>query len=505
MYRSWTPSTVVVAPNGAERRTRSQLHGILPETLRAWWRYLLFVASAHPPNGAGFVELVLGGVARLRPNERVVVAGSVCSLIEEHFRDNDSATLGRDRLVLLGEVSPFTLDCLIENATGMLLPITYGGGSNLKTAEALLAGRPIVATAKAFRGCEAFTDTPGVIIAETEEAFSAAMRRVLSGDVPSPPKDERLGSIVWDQTLQPIVNLVREVAAGYHSPNCVQLLSGTNHHARLVTGEGSSKLPTNLPRRGDVRDTSNDDLLALVDPWSGQVPRGYIPTFTGAMVAVPFWAHWLSTVRIAEVLEAPQRFKSTRRPTFGDGEYYFEQANIIRSVVDAKKRYVMVELGGGNGPRAVDAALILRKLKPEIRPFLVVVEAIPTYVHWCRHHFAVNGLNADEHWLLNGIVSAEPIPALFFLQPRGFGNQMADKSVIDMLSSVLRDRASAIDVLDRLGQGGVSIKDGAVTSEPPRRPMELGDPDTWATKSVRKSGYADKHWWYRICKRISTS
>ena len=309
MYRSWTPSTVVVAPNGAERRTRSQLHGILPEALRAWWRYLLFVASAHPPNGAGFVELVLGGVARLRPSERVVVAGSVCSLIGERFRDNDPSTLGRDRLLLLGEVSPFTLDCLIENATGMLLPITYGGGSNLKTAEALLAGRPIVATAKAFRGCEAFTDTPGVIIAETEEAFSAAMRRVLSGDVPSPPKDERLGSIVWDQTLQPIVNLVREVAAACHSPNCVQLLSGTNHHARVATGEGSSKLPTNLPRRGDVRDTSNDDLLALVEPWSGQVRRGYIPTFTGAMVAVPFWAHWLSTVRIAEVLEAPQRFE----------------------------------------------------------------------------------------------------------------------------------------------------------------------------------------------------
>ena len=47
----------------------------------------------------------------------------------------------------------------------MLLPITYGGGSNLKTAEALLTGHPIIATAKAFRGCEVFTDMPGMIIA----------------------------------------------------------------------------------------------------------------------------------------------------------------------------------------------------------------------------------------------------------------------------------------------------------------------------------------------------
>ena len=222
MYRSWTPSTVVVAPNGAERRRRDHLRDVLPETLKPWWRYLLFVASAHPPNGAGFVELVIGGLAWLRFDERIVVAGSVCSLIEEHFRDNDPATFGRNRLVLLGEVSSLTLDCLIENASGMLLPITYGGGSNLKTAEALLAGRPVVATAKAFRGCEAFKDTPGVIIAETEEAFFAAMRRVLSREVPSPPKDERLRSIVWDQTMRPIVNLVREVAPGYYSPNCVQ-------------------------------------------------------------------------------------------------------------------------------------------------------------------------------------------------------------------------------------------------------------------------------------------
>ena len=178
------------------------------------------------------------------------------------------------------------------------------------------------------------------------------------------------------------------------------------------------------------------------------------------MVAVHFWAHWLSTDRIAEVLEEGPRFESTRRPTFGDGEYYFEQANIIRSVRDAKERYVMVELGGGNGPRAVDTALILGKLRPQIRPYLVVVEALPTYTQWCRHHFTANGLNPDDHWILNGIVSAEPVPELFFLQPRGFGNQMADASVIDVLSSLARDRDSAIDIFGRLSRGGVAIKDG---------------------------------------------
>ena len=387
VYRNWASGPVVVAPNGAEQRARAHLRDVLPDALRYGGRYLLFVASAHPPNGAGFAELVIGGLTSMRPDERIVVAGSVCDIIAEHPRIKDAAAMAGDRLVLLGQVSSFILDCLLENAAGMLLPITYGGGSNLKTAEALLAGHPIIATAKAFRGCEVFTDMPGVTIAESEEAFSAAMRRVLSGEVPSLPMDERLGSIVWDQTLQPIVDLVAEVAARHAPPRIVHALSSVEVEPQL-----SSNPSNDLQGQGDGSKLSNDELLTLVPPWSGDVPRGYVPTFTGAMVAVHFWAHWLSADRIAEVLEEGPRFESTRRPTFGDGEYYFEQANIIRSVRDAKERYVMVELGGGNGPRAVDAALILGKLRPQIRPYLVVVEALPTYTQWCRHHFAANGL-----------------------------------------------------------------------------------------------------------------
>ena len=57
---------LVVAPNGAERRERAHLRDVLPDTFKYWWRYLLFVASAHPPNVAGFAELVLGGLAGAR-------------------------------------------------------------------------------------------------------------------------------------------------------------------------------------------------------------------------------------------------------------------------------------------------------------------------------------------------------------------------------------------------------------------------------------------------------
>ena len=85
VYRDWTSGAVVVAANGAERRARAHLRGVLPDALKHWWRYLLFVASAHPPNGAGFAELVIGGLVG-GPNERIVVVGGVCNMIAELLR-----------------------------------------------------------------------------------------------------------------------------------------------------------------------------------------------------------------------------------------------------------------------------------------------------------------------------------------------------------------------------------------------------------------------------------
>jgi hypothetical protein len=480
VYREWTTCPVVVAPNGGKRRPRARLRGIVPDPVKPWWRYLLFVASAHPPNAAGFIELAMKALAHIGSEHRIVVAGTVCSMIAEHLRKAAGSIAGSDRLVLLGEVSSTSLDCLIENAAGMLLPITYGAGSNLKTAEALLAGHPIVGTTKAFRGNERFTTLPGILVADTQKAFCVAMQNVLSGQTPSPDPDKVVDALTWDHTLRPIVDLVRATSKR-------QRPEFGEEEPGQTFAEGAHKSSIQIHLIGDEQHPSNDDFLAIVTPWSGRAPRGYIPTFTGAMVAAPFWAHWLSDSRLAEVLSDGPRSETTRRPTFGDGEYYFEQANIIRSVVCAGDNYVMVELGGGNGPRAVDAALVLRTLKPHIRPFLVVVEALPTYVHWCLHHFAANGLDADDHWIINAIVSADPSPELFFLQPRGFGNQMADSSVTEMLSSLIMDKSSALNLIHRLSGGGVSLRNGSLADAPARDPIDLGAAETWTVESVRQA------------------
>ncbi len=210
-YRAWTGHPVVVAVNGTAPRRRDHLSGILPEQLQPRWRYALFVGSAHPPNARGFSDLVMAGLSSLRTDERVVVAGGASHLIAQGLPQDGLPNFFRDRLVLLGEVGSFALDCLIHNATATLLPITYGGGSNLKTAEALLAGHPIVATRMAFRGFEAFAEMPGVTFAENAATFAQAMRDVLDGKVGSVPAQDRLRALLWERTLQPVVELVREV------------------------------------------------------------------------------------------------------------------------------------------------------------------------------------------------------------------------------------------------------------------------------------------------------
>src|SRR5262249_46336910 len=156
---------VLVAPNGSRRLQPTQealcaLDAYLGET-----PFALFVSSAHPPNAQGLLDLASGVQTRL-PG-RLIVAGAVCKLLEPR---RDAFGIIRDSR-MLGLVDPVILDALLTRAAVILLPKTRGGGSNLKTSEALLACRPVVATRLAFVGFEAWRDLPGVAIADEPHVF----------------------------------------------------------------------------------------------------------------------------------------------------------------------------------------------------------------------------------------------------------------------------------------------------------------------------------------------
>jgi glycosyltransferase involved in cell wall biosynthesis len=215
--QAWTEKRVVVARNGTVLRKVEHLYRVLPAPLEPSHRFLLFVGSAHPSNLTGFWDLVIPALSILRAGERIVVAGGVSHLVQSRIEKQGPFYMARDRLMLLDQVNDLTLDCLLCNAAGVLLPITYGG-SNLKTAEALMSGLPIVGTTQAFRGFEEYTDLPAITTGDTPIAFAAGIRRIFNGKDSLEGKDSRkakdsLKRLLWDNTLQPIVDLVSIIAA----------------------------------------------------------------------------------------------------------------------------------------------------------------------------------------------------------------------------------------------------------------------------------------------------
>jgi len=142
------------------------------------------------------------------------VAGGTSDWLRARLAEQGLSEALGGRLVLLGRINDLALSALIENAACILLPIQYGGGSNLKTAEALLSGRRIVASPASMRGFDAFRGLPGVTVANGPAEFGAAVRSALADGSPALRSFASVAALTWDATLAPLVALVGELLDG---------------------------------------------------------------------------------------------------------------------------------------------------------------------------------------------------------------------------------------------------------------------------------------------------
>ena len=198
------------------RKTVVARNGIWPRstpTGLAYWeaymnrrRFALFVGSAHPPNAEGFVQMLGPSLGYLAPNELIVAAGGVGSLLMAHtvFRKNLGLNLAR--MLLAGVQDEGGLSTLIELATVMIVPITEGGGTNIKMAEAIFNRKVVICTEKSMRGYEAFLDLPFVFVCKDSKSFQSKLRSALRGELDdslilSRMQAERLKSLLWPSTL----------------------------------------------------------------------------------------------------------------------------------------------------------------------------------------------------------------------------------------------------------------------------------------------------------------
>jgi hypothetical protein len=216
----WTAKYVtrppILAANGVIDRQANPDDVVAANQITQGQKFALYCASAHPPNITGFFDMFGYGAGCVPPDARLVVAGSAGSNLAHDDRMRLTGSLQR-QYIDAGEVSEEVLRGLLATAHQIILPITVGGGTNLKSAEALWSGQHVVGTTTAMRGFEQFIGAPGVAVADDGRAFCNAIRQAFMEPKLSLSAEERdrRRSVLWENTLWAMTEAVNamEVAA----------------------------------------------------------------------------------------------------------------------------------------------------------------------------------------------------------------------------------------------------------------------------------------------------
>jgi len=192
-FESMGASNVVVCPNGVRAMNpATDTVRMIQEVIGGEARYALFVGSAYPPNADGFWSMLGDSLAWMKPNEHIICVGGVSDILADFApaAAEKNEYINFDRIKRLGFISTGVLDALLDQASVIICPITYGGGSNLKTAEAISSCRPVVATEAACRGFDFVGDLSDFDVCSAESEFRESMKKFLRGrqDYGSVPK-----------------------------------------------------------------------------------------------------------------------------------------------------------------------------------------------------------------------------------------------------------------------------------------------------------------------------
>lgn len=198
----------IVCGNGTTAPKRSRVGINIPKHIR----YAFFVSANYSPNAVGFWKMFDNSLAFLPPDYYIFVAGGIYQA--PHILPDNSKpeyAVNRERMRLLGVVSDSALQALLARASVIILPITSGGGSNLKTAESIVSGKPVVATTMACRGFEWAQDLRNFTVTDDPKIFADSVLRFLSAPrvpAPSPEERKRRRSVLWKHRLMPLRRLL---------------------------------------------------------------------------------------------------------------------------------------------------------------------------------------------------------------------------------------------------------------------------------------------------------
>jgi hypothetical protein len=210
--KSQVKKNIILAPNGVTDWNTSDAGQTEASAITLNYQYALYCASAHPPNMTGFFDIFGNGFGSLKPDEKLVIAGGAGWAIAGDIRVHQSPKLA-EKVINAGFVSQPCLEGLLDNAQCIVLPLTQGGGTNLKTAEALWSKKHIVATSIAMRGFEEFKDSPGVHVADDPSDFKRKLRFVMAEPKLNLSINEinKRRKVIWSSCLEPLVQHIKNI------------------------------------------------------------------------------------------------------------------------------------------------------------------------------------------------------------------------------------------------------------------------------------------------------
>lgn len=210
VHRAMGAKRIVIASNGINKIAPSK------QSINNWTNFkkskkikgiVTFVGSGHPPNWFGFLTMIGNDTSFIESGYKFVSAGGVSGYFKEVYKK--SSTEGKlfwKNMFGVQHISDDELAGLIHESEVLLLPITSGGGSNLKTAEAILADKKVIATSFAFRGFEEYLSLPNIYIADNPKEFKNKINRALSSPAKQRTENQQklANQVQWKYTLKPI-------------------------------------------------------------------------------------------------------------------------------------------------------------------------------------------------------------------------------------------------------------------------------------------------------------
>jgi len=232
------------------------------------------------------------------------------------------------------------------------------------------------------------------------------------------------------------------------------------------------------------------------------VPAGFVADFLGNITDCSMFLPCRGTSQNA--LQDQQ----VRAVYPSPNEEFFEWIDILDSVLDAGSKYTFVELGAGYGRWMVRAAAAFRQIHGS-KPFrLIGVEAEPTHFEWIKQHFLTNGINPDEHKLINAPVYDTQSDVLFCVgKPDIWYGQAIINTIAEApsgtetlkLSSIplvaLLDKTEIIDLIDFDIQGaeGAVVKSAIKELTAQVKRLHIGTHSQHAEIQLRETLY-DNGW-----------